>query len=422
MKIKFLKYIADLRFAIFILLVISFCSIIGTIIEQDQSLEIYKLTYPLTNKLFGFFSWEIIIFFGFDHVYRTWWFLSLILLFGTSLITCTFLQQFPTIKLARRCQFLRTPYSFNQLKASKSYLPKYYSNKILLTLKFTNYSIFQQKNLLYCYKGLMGRIAPIIVHFSMILILIGSIVSSLTAFKSQEIVPKTELFHIQNIVSNGPFAKIYRIPNRVNDFWVTYSKTNTVEQFYSDLSILNENGDEIFQKTIYVNSPAKYNGLTYYQSDWNLIGLRLKNNNLNITQYPLISLLKNKEKIWVSWIPSNKEQSSGVTVLTNNLQGYFSLYDKSGKFLENIELNDANFLNKEFIFVDLISSTGLQVKVDPGIPLIYIGFGFLMISTLLSYITYSQIWIIQNQNNLFIGGSTTRALFEFESEFFQLIK
>ena len=110
--------------------------------------------------------------------------------------------------------------------------------------------------------------------------------------------------------------------------------------------------------------------------------------------------LKNKEKIWVSWIPSNKEQSSGVTVLTNNLQGYFSLYDKSGKFLENIELNDANFLNKEFIFVDLISSTGLQVKVDPGIPLIYIGFGFLMISTLLSYITYSQIWIIQNQNNL----------------------
>ena len=48
--------------------------------------------------------------------------------------------------------------------------------------------------------------------------------------------------------------------------------------------------------------------------------------------------LKNKEKIWVSWIPSNKEQSSGVTVLTNNLQGYFSLYDKSGKFLENIEV------------------------------------------------------------------------------------
>ena len=421
MKQQFLKYVANLRFAILNLLLIALFSILGTIIEQDQSIETYKVNYPLIHPVFGLISWKTILYFGLDHVYRTWWFISLILIFGTSLFTCTVLQQLPALKIARRCQFFRTSLQFKRLDVSTTIKNKSL-NALLFNIKHQKYLIFQQKNIFYCYKGLIGKIAPIIVHFSMILILIGSIVSSLTAFKSQEIVPKTELFHIQNIVSNGPFAKIYRIPNRVNDFWVTYSKTNTVEQFYSDLSILNENGDEIFQKTIYVNSPAKYNGLTYYQSDWNLIGLRLKNNNLNITQYPLISLLKNKEKIWVSWIPSNKEQSSGLTVLTNNLQGYFSLYDKSGKFLENIELNDANFLNKEFIFVDLISSTGLQVKVDPGIPLIYIGFGFLMISTLLSYITYSQIWIIQNQNNLFIGGSTTRALFEFESEFFQLIK
>ena len=273
MKIKFLKYLADLRFAIFILLLISFCSIIGTIIEQDQSLELYKLTYPLTNKLFGFFSWEIIIFFGFDHVYRTWWFLSLILIFGISLITCTFLQQFPTIKLARRCQFLRTPYSFKQLKISKTYLPKYYSNKILLTLKFTNYSIFQQKNLLYCYKGLMGRIAPIIVHFSMILILLGTIIGSFNGFKAQEVVPKTENFHIQNIFNNGWLTKIPNISSRVNDFWITYTNDNTIGQFYSDLSILDKNGNEIKRQTSSVNYPVIYKDIYFYQTDWNLIGL-----------------------------------------------------------------------------------------------------------------------------------------------------
>ena len=73
MKIKIFRYLADLRFAIFILLMISICSIIGTIIEQDQSIEIYKLNYPITNKLFGFLSWETIIQCGFDHVYKTWW-------------------------------------------------------------------------------------------------------------------------------------------------------------------------------------------------------------------------------------------------------------------------------------------------------------------------------------------------------------
>ena len=46
MKQTIFKSIADLRFAIFILLVIATLSIIGTVIEQDQSIENYKLNYP----------------------------------------------------------------------------------------------------------------------------------------------------------------------------------------------------------------------------------------------------------------------------------------------------------------------------------------------------------------------------------------
>ena len=118
MKIKIFRYLADLRFAIFILLMISICSIVGTVIEQDQSIETYKLNYPITNKLFGFLSWETIIQFGFDHVYKTWWFIFLIIIFGTSLCTCTFLQQLPSIKIARRCQFIRTSETFTRLKIS----------------------------------------------------------------------------------------------------------------------------------------------------------------------------------------------------------------------------------------------------------------------------------------------------------------
>ena len=108
----FLELIADLRFAITILLIIASSSVIGTVIEQDQSIETYKLNYPLTNRVFGFLSWDIILQFGFDHVYKTWWFITLILLFGISLLTCTFLQQFPSLKVARRCQFFRTTQQF----------------------------------------------------------------------------------------------------------------------------------------------------------------------------------------------------------------------------------------------------------------------------------------------------------------------
>ena len=160
--------------------------------------------------------------------------MTLILLFGISLITCTFLQQLPSLKIARRCQFFRTTGQFYRLKIS-TVLNNFSFNKIISRIKTNKYSIFQQKNIIYCYKGLIGRIAPIIVHFSMILILLGTIIGSLFGFKAQEIVPKTETFHIQNILTNGQLTVIPKTSARINDFWITYTKNKTISQFYSDI-------------------------------------------------------------------------------------------------------------------------------------------------------------------------------------------
>jgi cytochrome c biogenesis protein len=401
MKQKTFRLLADLRFAIFILLLISFCSIIGTIIEQDQPIEVYKSNYPLTAPIFGFLSWDHILQFGLDHVYKTWWFLTLILLFGCSLILCSFLQQLPAIKIARRCQFFRTTSPFFRLKIS-TILKNFSFNKIVARIKSEQYSVFQQKNMIYCYKGLIGRIAPIIVHFSMILILLGTIIGSLFGFKAQEIVPKTA--------------------GRINDFWITYTKKKTISQFYSDISILNQHGKEIKRKTISVNYPLVFNRVYYYQTDWNLLGIRFQNSIKQIIEYPLINVFDNQEKIWLTWISNRKLTQEGIIILISNLEGYSSIYTNQGQFIGNIELNETLQLVEPITLLDIISSTGLQIKSDPGIPIIYLGFFFLMLSTLISYITYSQIWVVQKNQQLFIGGNTNRAIFDFELEFLKFVQ
>jgi cytochrome c biogenesis protein len=421
MKQKIFRFVADLRVSIFILLFISFFSIIGTVIEQDQSIETYKTNYPFTNPVFGFLTWDLILKFGLDHVYQTWWFFTLIFLFGLSLISCTFLQQLPSLKIARRCQFFRTTGQFYRLKIS-TILTNFSFNKILSRIQEKEYSIFQQKNIFYCYKGLIGRIAPILVHFSMILVLLGTIIGSLFGFKAQEIVPKTESFHIQNILNNGQFTIIPNTSARINDFWITYTKNRTISQFYSDISILSNQGNEVERKTIAVNYPLIHNGVYYYQTDWNLIGLRFQNFTHKTIEYPLINVFNNQSKIWLTWIASNNSLTEGAIAIIDNLEGYCSIYNEKGKFLGNIELNESGKLNEPMILSEVISSTGLQIKTDPGIPIIYLGFFFLMVSTLISYITYSQIWIVQKNEKLFIGGTTNRALFDFELEFFQFIK
>ena len=421
MKQKLFRTIADLRFSIFILLLISICSIVGTVIEQDQSIEIYKVNYPLTNPVLGFLTWDIILQLGLDHVYKTWWFFLLIFFFGFSLISCTFLQQFPSLKVARRCQFFRTTEQFYRLKIS-TILTSFAYSKILARIQQNQYSIFQQKNIVYCYKGLIGRIAPILVHFSMILILLGTIVGSLFGFKAQEIVPKTEQFHIQNILTSGQLTSIPETSVRINDFWINYTKSKTIAQFYSDLSVLDSEGSEIDQKTISVNYPLIYKGLYYYQTDWNLIGLRFQLENNETLEYPLVNALNNQNKVWLTWISTNSSLTTGLIAIIDNLEGYCSIYNESGFFLGNLELNESLNFTRSLTLLEIISSTGLQIKTDSGIPIIYGGFFLLMISTLISYITYSQIWIVEKQQQLFIGGTTNRALFDFELEFLKFIK
>jgi cytochrome c biogenesis protein len=421
MKQKTFRVIADLRFSIFILLLIGLFSITGTIIEQDQSIEYYKINYPSINPVFGVLTWDKIIKLGLDHVYNTWWFFALIFLFGLSLISCTFLQQLPSLKIARRCQFFRKPGQFSRLKLFTT-LTNFSFNKVLLQTKENQYSIFQQKNIIYCYKGLIGRIAPILVHFSMIVILLGTIVGSLFGFKAQEIIPKTENFHIQNILNNGQLTSIPKTAARINDFWITYTKNRTISQFYSDISILDAQGNETTRKTISVNYPLIHENIYYYQTDWNLVGLRFQTPTSETIEYPLLNILNNQRKVWITWVSNNKSLSKGVITLIDNLEGYCSIYDESGVFLGNIELNETVNFKQPLTFLEIISSTGLQIKTDPGIPLIYGGFFFLMLSTLLSYISYSQIWIIQKNQKLFIGGTTNRAVFNFELEFFKIIK
>ena len=102
-------------------------------------------------------------------------------------------------------------------------------------------------------------------------------------------------------------------------------------------------------------------------------------------------LLNNQNKVWLTWVSTDQHISNGIIVIVTNLQGYCSIYNEMGKFLGNFELNESVNFQWSVSLLEIISSTGLQIKTDPGIPIIYIGFFFLMTSTLLSYITYSRM-------------------------------
>ncbi|MBC7515265.1 MAG: cytochrome c biogenesis protein ResB, partial [Alkalinema sp. FL-bin-369] len=116
---RILPALGNLQLAIVLLLVIAIFSISGTVIEQGQSTAFYQANYPEHPALFGFLTWKVVLIAGLDHVYRTWWYLSLLILFGASLITCTFKRQLPALKWFSRTQKLyTTPKQFQKFALS----------------------------------------------------------------------------------------------------------------------------------------------------------------------------------------------------------------------------------------------------------------------------------------------------------------
>ncbi|MBE9229498.1 cytochrome c biogenesis protein [Phormidium sp. LEGE 05292] len=423
---ELLPLLADLRLAILLLLAIALFSISGTVIEQGQSVQFYQANYPEHPALFGFLTWKVIVIIGLDHVYRTWWFLSLLILFGSSLTACTFTRQFPALKAARNWKFYEQPRQFEKLALSTE-LEKSYFNSLLPELQKRSYLIFQEGNSLYARKGIAGRIGPIIVHASMLIILAGSIWGGITGFVAQEMVPSGQTFQVKNIVDAGPLAatKITRDwAVKVNRFWIDYTPEGGIDQFYSDLSVVDKQGTEVDRQTIYVNKPLRYQGLTFYQTDWGISAVKFQFNNSPVFQIPMAQLDTNgKGRIWGTWIPTKPDLSEGVSLVTKDLQGTLLIYDTTGKLISTVRTGMATEVNGvKLKILEVIGSSGLQIKADPGIPIVYAGFGLLMLGVIMSYISHSQIWALEKDGKLYIGGRTNRAQVAFEREFIEVLQ
>jgi cytochrome c biogenesis protein len=413
-----IKRLANLKFAIVLLFTIGLVIALGTFIEQEQSLSFYQQNYPQTKPILGFINWNIILALKLDHIYTSSWFSALLIVFSTSLLSCTLTVQLPSLRRFRRWKFFTNLVNGGGIEKK---LSTNTNNAANYTLHYSNYHTFRQGKKNYAYSGLLGRVGPIIVHASIILLLLGSSIGAFGGYLAQEIIPRGEIFHVQNLVKSGNFGHVPQaITWRVNDFWITYTKDLKTKQFYSDLSLLDTNGNELKRKTIFVNEPFVYKNLTLYQTDWDIVSFKLRVNSSQIVQVPLQKSFKGGRKFWFGSFEMNNEKFS---FLVNDLRGNLLLYNEKGLLVKECLIGEKINLdsNTQFEVSELITSTGLQIKTDPGLRVVYLSFFLLICSVYASFISYSQIWGIEKNNSILFSGNSNRAVLFFQTEFKKLL-
>nr|YP_009399848.1 cytochrome c biogenesis protein ccs1 [Tolypiocladia glomerulata]ARW69667.1 cytochrome c biogenesis protein ccs1 [Tolypiocladia glomerulata] len=404
---KFVKRISNLNFSIFVLFVIILFCVLGSLLEQEQEFSYYALNY---SKYIAF-----IWFLGLDHIFRTFWFVFLIFIFLMSLISCTFTTQLPSLKNARRWKFINKNNNlmnstYSLVNTDYSYIDGLYS---LLRLDFF---VFCRNSSIYAYKGLYGRIAPIFVHFSIVAILIGSVYGLFCSFVLQEVVPIGEVFHLKNFIYAGFYSDVKKdFFGYIDSFYIDYYNNGSVDQFSSKISIYKSNSKIIYSKLIDVNGPFTYSKITFYQTDWQINAIRIRLGDDYVFQKKLFKKNENNQTFWISSLYLSKK--SNLFFIINALNNEIFLCDYKGLILKKVNLGQKFYINSvPYIVENIISSTGLQIKFDPGISIVYMGFFVMIIMTFISYLSYSQVWIYSNLDFIELLGFTNRAIILFNRD------
>ena len=416
---KLIFNISSLKFAIFLLIFIAISSGMGTFIPQEKSLQEYFDLYNSTPFL-GFLDGEKIIKLQLNHIYTSLWFLFSLFLLCLSLALSSFRKQIPTLKSSLKWVNYKKKEKFEKLKLNCKWETN--KNNQLITkanqiLKNNGWNVLLNENTISARKGVFGRFGPILVHFGLIILLIGSTYGNFSRQSLEEYLIPNESIDLINDNSNK------KLSLKLNNFYIDREDNGVPIQFTSNIEIFSENSSDSIEKEASVNHPIRYKGLTIYQADWSISNLILKIDDITY-QLQLKPVPEIGEQIWGIVIELGEKIKKNYLLTIRNEYGPIKIFD-TDNFSETdiyLKTKGTEINSSQIEFIQAIPSSGLIIKNDPSVPIIYCSFIFIILGASLSLIPTKRLWIMNDEesNYLYMGGLCNKNLSGFETEFMNL--
>lgn len=428
---KIFNFLSSMKAGILLLILVAVISSIGTFIPQEHPPEQYHEQY---SELVS----SIILALGLDNIFEVWWFVGLIALLCANLFLCS-LKRLPGIY--RRAFYPKKILDENQLqnynnsatikvedsqeevvsKVSECFRVKKYNTEVLEDES-------SGEKVLFAERGKLGYFGSFLTHLSIVILVLGFAYGNRVGF--------------ENFVSGQP-GDIMEIEERnfevrVDDFEIDYRDDYSVDQYYSTLTVMEEN-EEIKQEEIYVNNPLRYDGINFYQSTHGWMGdVQIKNKETDITDDVSLyeeshyHITDNTTLMFHSFYPDYHLGPDGPTnksPIPNNPRFIWMIYE-GGEIADMFvtEPEEAvEYQDKEIQFTDYNQYTGLRVVHDPGIPVFFFGSFVMVVGLIMSFYMFpKRIWVRvktkDGSSQLIIGGQGLKDRQSFTQEFNELVE
>ena len=261
------KFFVSVKLTVFLLLALAATSIIGTVVPQNADPDIYFHKFgPFLFRLF-----QVLDIFD---MYHAWWFQLLLFLLIANIVVCSIdrlsatwklvFPKKPTFNLSRfENQKKKEPFTVDESPGDLEGRYTAYAAK-----KFSRQQVDKTDNgfVVFAEKMRWTRLGVYIVHFSIILLIVGAIIGSLFGFQGFANIPEGESVDQVRLRNNGRVIPLgFTIRN--DDFNIRFYDTGAPEEFRSSLTIL-ENGKEKVKKDIIVNDPLRYKGISIFMASY----------------------------------------------------------------------------------------------------------------------------------------------------------
>jgi cytochrome c biogenesis protein len=440
---------ASVKLAVVIFSVIALTSMVGTVLEQGAEPE---KNIKVLSKLFGESAAPSLYTFfqklGFMDMYHSWWFVSLLLLFSANLIICS-LDRLPRIwKIVKEPIHPLEPDRLEKMSIKRS---------LTIKTKFSNTKDFIGDSLkrigfkaseasldngfqLYSEKGNYTRLGVYITHCSILVILAGAIIGLFLGFNAYLPLQEGETSSVAFKGKDETVPLGFEL--RCDNFEVSYYAQSDMPKEYKSWLTVIKDGKEVLQKTIVVNDPLTYEGITFYQSSFGTV----QGNGIVI----LKTVSKDGRASDISakigdtfTIPGTSvqgrianfspalafEQSGRPFTYDQNLKNPAIYVELSGlpsgaysgwilkRYPQTWSLPDGSRI--EFLDYWGVEYTGMQVRKDPGVLIVYLGCIMMAIGLYITFfMSHRRIWVHVAEDKggprIIIGASANknRAAFE----------
>ena len=425
--LRVVVWISDLRVAIVLLLVIAITSGVGTAIPQREPADLYHRLYDPQPWL-GLLNGDGVLALQLDHVYSSGWFLGLLAWLALALLLCSWRRQWPALQAALRWIDYSTPRQLSKLSVAETFTtdtPKASLAQLAGLLQRQGWQIQRHDDRLAARKGLLGRVGPLLVHAGMVVLMLGAAWGALGGQRAEQYLAPGRSLELMD--SRGSS----QLTLALDHFSIQRDPAGRPEQFTSQLRILEGDGSGgslLKQAEISVNHPLRFQGVTLYQADWALATISLQLGKSPLLELPLQSFPQLGEQIWGIVLPTRPDGSEPVLLSLGSEQGPVEIYGAEGISLARLAPGGAAVEVKGLpIRVEsVLPASGILLKRDPGVPLVYAGFAIALAGGGLSLLATRQLWAIAEQpagqaGQLHVAGLCNRNLTGFAAELPQIL-